>query len=105
MDIKSIENHASHTSLKLFMKARNKHKMKFALLIANHQGARIEGEDNWLKAMDYMAETYFQDSQYLKVENKPVVAFFNAKAAAPSLTKMNDYLKTKKLRRTVFNIL
>lgn len=95
MDIKSIENHASHTSLKLFMKARNKHKMKFALLIANHQGARIEGEDNWLKAMDYMAETYFQDSQYLKVENKPVVAFFNAKAAAPSLTKMNDYLKAK----------
>ena len=94
MDIKSIENHASHTSLKLFMKARNKHKMKFALLIANHQGARIEGEDNWLKAMDYMAETYFQDSQYLKVENKPVVAFFNAKAAAPSLAKMNDYLKT-----------
>ena len=54
------------------MKARNKHKMKFALLIANHQGARIEGEDNWLKAMDYMAEIYFQDSQYLKVENKPV---------------------------------
>jgi hypothetical protein len=95
MDIKSIENHASHTSLKLFMKARNKHKMKFALLIANHQGARIEGEDNWLKAMDYMAEIYFQDSQYLKVENKPVVAFFNAKAAAPSLTKMNDYLKAK----------
>ena len=39
MDIKSIENHASHTSLKrLFMKARNKHKMKFALLIANHRG-------------------------------------------------------------------
>ena len=95
MDIKSIENHASHTSLKLFMKARNKHKMKFALLIANHQGARIEGEDNWLKAMDYMAEIYFQDSQYLKIENKPVVAFFNAKAAAPSLTKMNDYLKAK----------
>lgn len=24
-----------------------------------------------------------------------MVAFFNAKAAAPSLTKMNDYLKTK----------
>lgn len=45
--------------------------------------------------MDYMAEIYFQDSQYLKVENKPVVAFFNAKAAAPSLTKMNDYLKAK----------
>lgn len=95
MDLKSIENHPSHTSLKLFMKARNKHKMKFALLIANHQGAQIRGENNWLKAIDYMADTYFLDSQYLKIGNKPVVAFFDAKAAAPTLDKMNNRLKAK----------
>lgn len=95
MDGKRIKENVLHTSLELFMKARNKNKMKFALLIANHQGAQIEGESNWLKAMSFMTDNYFKDSQYFKIENKPVVAFFNAKAASPFVDKMDSLLVNK----------
>ena len=38
-----IQNLPQHTSMNMFMKAKNKKRMKFALLVANHQGCRNYG--------------------------------------------------------------
>lgn len=72
-----IENQPLHTSLYLFMKARNKHKMKFSLFVANHAGAEIEGKKNWIDAVNYWSQHYFNDPQYMKIDNKPLVSVFS----------------------------
>ncbi|MFV0330618.1 MAG: glycoside hydrolase family 99-like domain-containing protein [Dysgonomonas sp.] len=77
INIKGIENQPLHTSLNLFMKARNKHKMKFALLVANHSGAEIVGEKNGIDAVNYWSKNYLNDPQYMKFDNKPLVVFFD----------------------------
>lgn len=77
INTKGIESQPLHTSLNLFMKARNKNKIKFALFVANHSGAEIVGEKNCIDAVNYWSEHYFNDPQYLKLDNKPLVSFFS----------------------------
>ena len=76
MDIFSIESQSLHTSIELFRKAKNKGKMKYFFLVANHKGHRIIGEDNWCSLFEYLNNKYFQDKEYLKIEGKPVVSIF-----------------------------
>lgn len=77
-----------HTSLQLFMKAKNKDKMKFCIMIANHNGAEIHGEQNWKKAISFFSENYFNDSQYLRLENKPVVIYYMPQKSQSFLFEM-----------------
>lgn len=86
IDTLKIKKHSAHTSIELFKKARNKHQMKFSLLIANHMGARIKTEEDWLRAVDFWGKHYFNDSQYLKIDGKPVVTIF------ASSTEINKYI-------------
>lgn len=90
INVKGIENQPLHTSLQLFMKARNKHKMKFALFVANHSGAEIVGEKNLIDAVNYWSENYFNDSQYMKIDNKPLVSFFTNNAVDRFIPKMKS---------------
>jgi hypothetical protein len=73
----AIENSPLNTSIQLFLKAKNRNKMKFCVLIANHQGHEIVGQGNWLSAIQYMKSKYFKSNSYLKVDNKPVIVVFD----------------------------
>ncbi len=73
-----IQNLSLHTSMNLYLKAKNKHRVKFGLLVANHQGSEIVGTENWKQATEFWME-YFKDPQYVTVEGKPLVVLFNSK--------------------------
>lgn len=87
---KEIANRDLHDSMRRFMKAKNNNKMKFALLIANHGGSVISGKENWLKAVDYWADNYFNHPSYLKIEDKPVISVFSSKAVEPFIEDMRQ---------------
>lgn len=78
INAEAIQNLPHHTSLNLYMKAKNKHRVKFGLLVANHAGSEIVGPDNWAKATEYWLP-YFQDPQHVTVDGKPLVVLFNTK--------------------------
>ncbi|MDP2061244.1 MAG: glycoside hydrolase family 99-like domain-containing protein, partial [Flavobacteriaceae bacterium] len=77
INVEAIENLSLHTSLNLYMKAKNKHRIKFSFLVANHGGSEIKGAENWGKATEYWAK-YFKDPQFVTVDGKPLVVVFNA---------------------------
>jgi hypothetical protein len=75
ININTIENLSLHKSMELYLKAKNKHKVKFALLVANHQGSEIIGTENWQEAVKFWAQ-YFKDPQYITADGKPLVVLF-----------------------------
>ena len=50
--------------------------MEFCLLVANHEGFEIIGEEAWKQAADYWI-TLFKHPRYLKVDGKPFIAIFS----------------------------
>lgn len=77
-----IDEDPKHTGLQLFLQARNRHRMKFCLLVANHAGFLLEGEDDWKKAAEYWMP-YFTHPQHLTVGGKPLLIIFNPKNGNP----------------------
>lgn len=71
----AIRNDSKHTSMELYLKAENKKKIQYCLLVANHSGAEILGNDNWVAAVKHWAP-YFRDTQYITVAGKPLVVIF-----------------------------
>ncbi len=84
-------NHSipEHTSLNLFQRARNRNRMKYSIIVCNHEGAIIEGRTQWEEMIGYLACHFFNDSQYLFVDDKPYISFFLAKDSTPFLNPMN----------------
>ena len=74
----AIENLSLHNSLNLYMKAKNKHRIKFSFLVANHAGSEIKGAENWAKAAAYWMP-YFKDPQWVTVDGKPLVVIFSSR--------------------------
>jgi len=74
---KAIKADPLHTGLELFLKARNNRRMKFCLLVANHQGFEIKGTESWKQAADFWMP-YLKHPQYLTVDGKPLVIIFNS---------------------------
>ena len=86
----AIESLSLHTSMNLYLKAQNKNKIKFGLLIANHGGSEIKGTENWEKATKYWMK-YFKDPQYITVGGKPLVVIYNPSGIdADGLARMQD---------------
>lgn len=75
INVDAIKKDPLHTSMELYLKAKNKHKVKFALLVANHGGAEIIGTKNWQEAVSFWSQ-YFKDPQYVQADGKPLVVLF-----------------------------
>jgi hypothetical protein len=71
-----VDQDPKHTGLQLFLKAKNNHRLKFCLLVANHQGFLIGEATNWRKAAEYWMP-YFTHPQHVSVDGKPLVILFN----------------------------
>lgn len=77
INVDAINALSLHNSLNLYMKAKNKHRIKFSFLVANHAGSEIKGPDNWEKATEFWMP-YFNDPQWVKVDNKPLIVIFSS---------------------------
>ena len=80
INLDKIAKDSKHTSLELYMKAKNRDRVRFAINICNHAGYEILGTENWAAVGSYLSK-YFNDSQYVKVGRKPFVVIFGARAA------------------------
>lgn len=74
----AIQEDFKHLCLDLFLKARNSHRMKFCLLVANHEGSEIKGVANWKAAGEFWLP-YLTHPQYQTVGGKPLLIIFNSK--------------------------
>lgn len=93
IDTTKINKDPLHTSIELFKKSANKRRMKFSLLIANHQGSRIKTKKDWLDAVDFWTKHYFNDSQYLKIDGKPVITIFASHSVNEFIPAIRKYIK------------
>jgi hypothetical protein len=71
----AIRDDSLHTGLELFLKAKNRDRLRFCLLVANHAGFEIKGT-NWMQAADYWLP-YFRHPQHLTLGGKPLVIIFH----------------------------
>jgi len=75
-DPQKLAQDPKHTGLSLFLEARNNHRLKFCLLVANHAGFLFQGADDWRKAAEGWLP-YLKHPQYVTVDGKPLVIIFN----------------------------
>ena len=93
INIERILKDEKHTSMELYLKAKNKKRIKFSLLIANHQGFDIKGPENWGAATEFWMR-YFKDPQYVTVDGKPLVVLFGSGGIDnEGLAKMHEVAK------------
>lgn len=74
----AIREDPKHVCLELFLKARNSRRMKFCLLVANHEGFEIKGAANWKAAGEFWLP-YLTHEQHLTVGGKPLLLIFNSR--------------------------
>lgn len=77
INVQKIREQSMHLSMELYLKAKNRHRLKFCLLVANHQGFEIKGTEAWKQAADFWMP-YLKHPQHLTVDGKPLVIIFNA---------------------------
>lgn len=70
-----IDNDPKNNALNLYLKAANKPKLDFSILVCNHAGYIIKPE-HWELLCDYWCEK-FKDSSYIKANGKPLLTFFS----------------------------
>lgn len=90
-----INSDPKHTSLRLYASAKNRKRVQYALLVANHEGAEILGPSNWEAAVKHWAP-YFRDPQYLHVGGKPLVVIFGTSDATISDADIDKMQETAK---------
>lgn len=81
-NLEEIEKDPKHTGLRLFLEAKNNHRMHFCLLVANHDGFLITTPENWRKAADVWLP-YLKHPRYLKVGGRPLLIIFNSRDGCP----------------------
>ena len=100
----AIDSLCYNTSINLFLKAKNRWKMKFCVLICNHTGFEIEGKQNWMDAIEYLDDHFFHDSQYLRINNKPVVAFYQPNKVKTYMADIAELAENKCKLNGLFTI-
>lgn len=76
-DAAAVASDSKHTGLALFTAAPNNQRMKFCLLVANHDNYRLQNAANWRKAAQ-MWLPYLRHPSHLTVGGLPLVIIFNA---------------------------
>lgn len=79
-DPRKLTQDPKHTGLQLFLKAKNNHRLKFCLLVANHGGFLFQGADEWQQAAEGWLP-YWKHPQHVTVAGKPLVLLFNPRNA------------------------
>lgn len=72
-----FKNHPLNRAVSLFMKAPNRNKLEFNLLVANHAGSVIRPVDWETVTTAWIA--YFKNPSYLKLAGKPMITIFDFK--------------------------
>lgn len=96
---KDFKNDPLNHALALYQSAPNKARLKFCLLVANHAGQDI-GPDDWAGVTDEWVRL-MGDAQYLKVDGKPYLAFFDLRSlirlfgSQDAVHKATDDLRAK----------
>jgi len=78
---KGLEADPKNNALNLFLKAKNKSKLQYSILVVNNGSYAIDPKE-WDDLCSYWLNL-FKDPAYLKVEGKPLITFFDI----PSLVK------------------
>ena len=73
---RAIKAAPENTSLELFLKAKNNQRLKFCLMVANHEGFEIKGTEHWKQAADYWMR-YLKHPQCVTVGGKPLLIIYN----------------------------
>ena len=66
-----------NNALELYLQAKNRNRLEFCLLVANHGGFRI-GPKDWEAVGDRWIEL-FKRREHLRVDGKPLLIFFSAR--------------------------
>lgn len=74
-----------NNALSLYLKARNKDRLKFNILVVNHQGYTIDASQ-WNALTDYWCQL-FKNPSYLQVGGKPLIVFFGVQSLVNSFSK------------------
>lgn len=70
-----VSDDPKNNALNLYLKAANRNKLDFTLLVANHSGYTIQAAD-WTTLCKYWIEL-FKSPSYVKVDDKPLISFFD----------------------------
>jgi hypothetical protein len=70
-----FETSPLNQALNLYLKAPNRDRLKFCLLVCNHPGSIIQPKD-WSTVSSFWLKM-FKDDQYLRVDGKPLLIFFS----------------------------
>ena len=81
-DAKAVAKDPKHNGLNLFLQAANNNRLKFCLLVANHDNFQLRTVENWRKATEYWIP-YLRHPRHLTLGGKPLVILFNTKDALP----------------------
>lgn len=93
MNADAIENLSLHTQMNMYFKAKNKNKIQFALVVANHGNNTIKTPAQWEEATHYWMK-YFKDPQHLSVDGKPLIVIFNPSGInEESMNRMQNVAK------------
>ncbi len=76
-----IEKDPKNGCVNLFLNAKNNNRMKFCLLVANHQGFEIKGDEEWKRAADIWLPL-LKDKRHLTVDGKPLIIIFLPKGGS-----------------------
>lgn len=71
-----------HTGLRLYLEAKNRSRLKFALLVANHAGYDITGPANWRAAADHWMPL-LTHPDHVRVDGRPLLLIFQPKSVDP----------------------
>ena len=78
----AVADDPKHTGLRLFLAAPNNGRLRFCLLVANHDSYQLKTIERWRQAAEYWLP-YLRHPRAVTVGGKPLVIFFDPKDALP----------------------